>query len=242
MLQNLRHANIVAYYGVERGEALSVLVEYCAGGSIASVIQTFGALNEQVVRSYTRQILVGLDYLHKHCIVHRDVKCANVLLDADGNVKVADFGASRKMSSINGEAAAMSMKGTPFFMAPEVIKQTAVGRQSDIWSVGCCVVEMCTSRPPFANQFSNVAALLWHIARTAAPPVLPEGLSQECHDFCALCFKREPEERPSARRLLRHPFVASWNVEPAKQRLNANTSQSEDSRLSVANRRTSALF
>ncbi|KAJ1485089.1 hypothetical protein T484DRAFT_1794853 [Baffinella frigidus] len=73
-------------------------------------------------------------------------------------MQVADFGASRKMSSLN-EAANMSMKGTPFFMAPEV----------DLWSVGCCVVEMCTSKPPFASQFSNVAALLFHIAR-ASPP------------------------------------------------------------------------
>ena len=123
MLQLLRHPNIVAYYGVQRHAGVAVLVEYCAGGSIASVISNFGALNEQVVRSYTRQILQGLDYLHKHCIVHRDVKCANVLLDSDGNVKVADFGASKNLSQINGEGHQMSMKGTPFFMAPEVVLQ-----------------------------------------------------------------------------------------------------------------------
>lgn len=157
--------------------------------SIASVISNFGALNEKVVRAYTRQILSGLDYLHKHCIVHRDVKCANVLLDSDGNVKVADFGASKNLSQINGDGHQMSMKGTPFFMAPEVVLQQDVGRQSDLWSVGCCVVEMGTSKPPFSGQFSNVAALLFHIARNVTPPVLPESLSQECHDFCALCFR-----------------------------------------------------
>jgi hypothetical protein len=126
MLQLLRHPNIVAYYGVQRHAGVAVLVEYCAGGSIASVISNFGALNEQVVRSYTRQILQGLDYLHKHCIVHRDVKCANVLLDSDGNVKVADFGASKNLSQINGEGHQMSMKGTPFFMAPEVVLQQVI--------------------------------------------------------------------------------------------------------------------
>lgn len=189
MLQLLRHPNIVAYYGVQRHHGVSVLVEYCAGGSIASVISNFGALNEKVVRAYTRQILCGLDYLHKHCIVHRDVKCANVLLDSDGNVKVADFGASKNLSQINGEGHQMSMKGTPFFMAPEVVLQQDVGRQSDLWSVGCCVVEMGTSKPPFSGQFSNVAALLFHIARNVKPPVLPDSLSQECHDFCALCFR-----------------------------------------------------
>jgi len=241
MLELARHANIVAYYGVQRQSGISVLVEYCAGGSIASVISSFGALSEPVVSSYTRQILQGLDYLHKHCIVHRDVKCANCLLDADGNVKVADFGASRKMSSLN-EAANMSMKGTPFFMAPEVVRQTAVGRQSDLWSVGCCVVEMCTSKPPFASQFSNVAALLFHIARATEPPVLPADLSQASRDFTALCFTRNPAKRPSARRLLRHPFVSSFGKGAGKG--SKTRQEQDDSRQSTAAgfRRTSALF
>jgi hypothetical protein len=199
VLQQLRHPNIVAYFGVHRDQNISVLVEYCAGGSIASVISKFGALSESVVRSYTRQILAGLDYLHSHCIVHRDVKCANCLLDADGNVKVADFGASRRMSSV-AEAAAMSMKGTPSFMAPEVITQTNVGRQADIWAAGCCVVEMATGTAPFANQFSNIAALLWHVAKQNTLPDLPDTLSADCKDFCVMCFKREPKDRPSARR------------------------------------------
>ena len=236
MLQLLRHPNIVAYYGVQRHSGVSVLVEYCAGGSIASVIANFGALNEKVVRSYTRQILCGLDYLHKHCIVHRDVKCANVLLDADGNCKVADFGASKNLSQINGEGQ-MSMKGTPFFMAPEVVLQNDVGRQSDLWSVGCCVVEMATSKPPFSGQFSNVAALLFHIARNVEPPVLPATLSDECHDFSALCFRRNPKERPSARRLLRHPFVANWNAQHG-----VATDEMRRSHLPRRQNRTSALF
>ena len=211
VLQQLRHPNIVAYFGVHRDQNISVLVEYCAGGSIASVISKFGALSESVVRSYTRQILAGLDYLHAHCIVHRDVKCANCLLDADGNVKVADFGASRRMSSV-AEAAAMSMKGTPSFMAPEVITQTNVGRQADIWAAGCCVVEMATGTAPFANQFSNIAALLWHVAKQNTLPDLPDTLSADCKDFCVMCFKREPKDRPSARRcdlaLFRCPLCA----------------------------------
>jgi len=245
MLELARHPNIVAYYGVQRGAGISVLVEYCAGGSIASVILSFGALSEPVVSSYTRQILQGLDYLHKHCIVHRDVKCANCLLDADGNVKVADFGASRKMSSLN-EAANMSMKGTPFFMAPEVVRQSAVGRQADIWSVGCCVVEMCTSKPPFASQFSNVAALLFHLARAVEPPVLPDNLSQACRDFTSLCFARDTAKRPCARRLLRHPFVSSFGKNSvlgggSKKHLNHAHEESRQSN-AVSARRTSALF
>lgn len=240
----------VAYYGVHREKNISVLVEYCAGGSIASVISKFGALSEPVVRSYTRQILSGLDYLHSHCIVHRDVKCANCLLDADGNVKVADFGASRKMSSV-AEAAAMSMKGTPSFMAPEVIMQSSVGRQADIWSAGCCVVEMATGVAPFANQFSNVAALLWHVAKGSTMPDLPDTLSADCKDFCSLCFKRASQDRPSARRLQRHPFVATWNdIHASRHRAGQGAQGStpvkkgnrESVRLSVANKRISALF
>jgi hypothetical protein len=111
-------------------------------------------------------------------------------------------------------------------------------------NVLCCNV--CCA----AGQFSNVAALLWHVAKHTAPPTLPAGLSPDLHDFCALCFRRDPAERPSARRLLRHPLVALWNADaPPRQRpapsgaaAPAGGGGGGGDRLSVANRRISALF
>jgi len=158
---------------------------------------------------YTRQILEGLAYLHRNQIMHRDIKGANILVDNTGVVKLADFGASRQLADlVTMESGAKSMKGTPYWMAPEVIKQTGHGRQADIWSVGCTAVEMVTAKPPWSEYATQVSAL-FHIASAKGPPPLPPGLSPEALDFMLLCFNRVPKDRPNAMRLLQHPFVAA---------------------------------
>ena len=182
------------------------------GGSIASLLTRFGAFAEKLVAVYTRQILEGLHYLHTHHIMHRDIKGANILVDNAGCVKLADFGASRRLADlVTMESGCKSVKGTPYWMAPEVIKQTGHGRQADIWSVACTVIEMATAKPPWSD-FTTPVSAMFHIASAKGPPPLPAHISHEARDFLLLCFNRVPKERPNAGRLLQHPFItAAWN-------------------------------
>lgn len=102
---------------------------------------------------------------------------------------------------------ANSVKGTPYWMAPEVITQTGHGRQADIWSVACTVIEMATGKPPWSQYGSQVSAM-FHIAKSKGPPMIPEDLSPDCKDFLYLCFNRNWRQRPQASTLLQHPFLA----------------------------------
>jgi len=207
LMKVLFNEHIVRYIGTERDEAhLYIFLEYVPGGSIASVVHKFGKFQEALVRAYTRQILVGLAYLHEHQIMHRDIKGANILISNDGVVKLADFGASKKITEMMTQNDCMSLKGTPYWMAPEVIMQTGHGRSADIWSVGCTVIEMITGKPPF-SEFPTQVSVLFHIANTQDPPTIPEGVTEECREFLLLCFQRNPKERPTAATLLQHKFV-----------------------------------
>ncbi|KAL6752624.1 kinase-like domain-containing protein [Haematococcus lacustris] len=216
VLRQLNHRNIVRYLGTERcDDTLNIFLEFVPGGSIASLIDKFGPLQESVVRKYTQQILRGLEYLHQKKIMHRDIKGANILVDGQGTVKLADFGASKKIEDLaTVGSGSKSIRGTPYWMAPEVIKQTGHGRPADIWSLGCVVIEMATGRPPWSNCNTQVAAM-FHIASSKDPPPLPDCLSPEARDFLLLCFNRVPRERPNATRLLRHPWMASIPPNPS---------------------------
>ncbi|RVX21790.1 Mitogen-activated protein kinase kinase kinase 3 [Vitis vinifera] len=125
LLKNLSHPNIVRYLGTAReDESLNILLEFVPGGSISSLLGKFGSFPESVIRMYTKQLLLGLEYLHKNGIMHRDIKGANILVDNKGCIKLADFGASKKVVELATMTGAKSMKGTPYWMAPEVILQT----------------------------------------------------------------------------------------------------------------------
>ncbi len=204
----LSHPNIVRYLGLERSEnTLSIFLEFVPGGSIRSLIDKFGALQEPLVRVYARQLLLGLEYLHRNSIAHRDIKGANVLITNEGVVKIADFGASKRINT--NSTATSGVKGTPLWMAPEVIKeqQTDKGwRRADVWSVGCTIIEMATGRPPW-SQYSNPVTAMYHIACVETVPPFPDTLSAHGHDFLRLCFERDPLKRPDVTRLLLHPFV-----------------------------------
>ncbi|KAG2727463.1 hypothetical protein I3760_01G158700 [Carya illinoinensis] len=193
LLKNLSHPNIVRYLGTAREEdSLNILLEFIPGGSISSLLGKFGSFPESVIRMYTKQLLLGLEYLHKNGIMHRDIKGANILVDNKGCIKLADFGASKKvveLATING---AKSMKGTPYWMAPEVILQTGHSFSADIWSVGCTVIEMATGKPPWSQQYQETFRLRFGV------------------------FLREPNLRPVASDLLQHPFVTKeyWESQP----------------------------
>ncbi|XP_020209854.1 mitogen-activated protein kinase kinase kinase NPK1 isoform X1 [Cajanus cajan] len=208
LLKNLTHPNIVRYLGTAREEdSLNILLEFVPGGSISSLLGKFGSFPESVMKMYTKQLLLGLEYLHTNGIIHRDIKGANILVDNKGCIKLADFGASKKvveLATING---AKSMKGTPHWMSPEVILQTGHTISTDIWSVACTVIEMATGKPPWSQQYPLEVSALFYIGSTKSHPPIPEHLSAEAKDFLLKCFHKEPNLRPSASELLQHPFI-----------------------------------
>ncbi|CAH1421906.1 unnamed protein product [Lactuca virosa] len=148
LLSQFEHENIVRYYGTDKDEAkLYIFLELVTKGSLLSLYQRYH-LQDSQVSSYTRQILHGLKYLHDRSVLHRDVKCANILVDANGSVKLADFGLA-KATKFND---VKSCKGTAFWMAPEVVnqKKKGYGLAADIWSLGCTVLEMLTRQIPYS--------------------------------------------------------------------------------------------
>ncbi|KNC46277.1 STE/STE11 protein kinase [Thecamonas trahens ATCC 50062] len=213
MLRTLDHPNIVKYIGVNKVVAdgsitLHLFLEYVAGGSLQSFIKKMdkNGLDEAAAQLYTKQILNGLAYLHAKDIVHRDIKSANILLAIFGShqvCKIADFGASKSLSHL---AEFASVVGTPNFMAPEVIRQRGGSHKSDIWSVGCTVIEMLTGSPPW-SEFEPQAAM-FHIGTTKTGPKLPDNISPACVAFFARCFAFEPEDRASAAELEQHVWIA----------------------------------
>ncbi|KAE9593682.1 hypothetical protein Lal_00036500 [Lupinus albus] len=214
LLKDLSHPNIVRYLGTVREEdTLNILLEFVPGGSISSLLGKFGSFPEAVIRTYTKQILVGLEYLHKNGIMHRDIKGANILVDNKGCIKLADFGASKQVVELATISGAKSMKGTPYWMAPEVILQTGHSFSADIWSVGCTVIEMATGKPPWSQQYQQEVAALFHIGTTKAHPPIPDHLSVGAKDFLIKCLEKEPNLRPSASELLQHPFVTGESVD-----------------------------
>ncbi|XP_065853317.1 mitogen-activated protein kinase kinase kinase ANP1-like isoform X2 [Euphorbia lathyris] len=219
LLKNLSHPNIVRYLGTVREEgSLNILLEFVPGGSISSLLGKFGPFPEAVIRTYTTQLLLGLEYLHNNGIMHRDIKGANILVDNKGCIKLADFGASKQVVELATISGAKSMKGTPYWMAPEVILQTGHSFSADIWSVGCTVIEMATGKPPWSQQYQEVAAL-FHIGSTKSHPEIPEHLSDEAKDFLLKCLQKEPNMRADASKLLQHPFVTGRHIasDPAFQ-------------------------
>ncbi|XP_015084771.1 mitogen-activated protein kinase kinase kinase YODA [Solanum pennellii] len=206
LLSRLGHPNIVQYYGSETvDDKLYIYLEYVSGGSIYKILQEYGQLGELAIQSYTQQILSGLAYLHAKNTVHRDIKGANILVDPNGRVKLADFGMAKH---ITGQYCPLSFKGSPYWMAPEVIKNSnGCNLAVDIWSLGCTVLEMATTKPPW-SQYEGVAAI-FKIGNSKEVPAIPYHLSDEGKDFVRQCLQRNPLHRPTASQLLKHPFVKS---------------------------------
>jgi len=194
----LQHPNIVTYLGTDicdENKLLYIFTEWVPGGSIQAqtqcrmclaqftvnyivsqaLVTKFGRLSEAIVRKYVAQLLVGLKYLHEQRVIHRDIKSANILVDDRGTIKLADFGSSKRMDSMGTITNSnLSLRGTPYFMAPEVIIQTGHGRKADIWSVGCTILQMVTGQPPWKNlRLGTPAALMFHIANAQSPPPMP---------------------------------------------------------------------
>ncbi|KAK2391166.1 mitogen-activated protein kinase kinase kinase [Trifolium repens] len=212
LLSQLSHPNIVQYHGSDMGEeTLSVYLEYVSGGSIHKLLQEYGSFKEPVIQNYSRQILSGLSYLHSRNTVHRDIKGANILVDPNGVIKLADFGMAKH---INSSSSMLSFKGSPHWMAPEVVMNTnGYSLPVDIWSLGCTILEMATSKPPW-SQYEGVAAI-FKIGNSKDMPEIPDHLSNDAKNFIKLCLHRDPSTRPTAQMLLNHPFIRDQSATKA---------------------------
>lgn len=205
LLSQMKHTNIVQYYGSEMiNDRLYIYLEFMSNGSIHQLVQQYGPLSERCIRVYTRQILSGLSYLHAKDTVHRDIKGANILVDKGGIVKLADFGMAKHISA---QSFPLSLKGSPYWMAPEVVRNVnGYDFAVDIWSLGCTVLEMATGKPPW-SEFEGIAAV-FRIGNSKEIPLIPKFLSEEGKTFLKSCLQRDPHKRPTAAQLLDHPFVS----------------------------------
>lgn len=202
ILKRLNHPNIVKIYSfVETPNTLYFVLEFVEHGSLAGLLKKFGVFPEQLIASYTAQILQGLKYLHGEGIIHRDIKGDNILITKDGKVKLADFGTAKLEDA---EKKTQTVVGTPYWMAPEVIEMSACGPTSDIWSVGCTVIELLTGAPPYFEL--GPMSALFNIVEDRHPP-LPEKMSDDLRSFLKVCFKKDPRQRPTASDLLDHKWL-----------------------------------
>ncbi|KAI8900557.1 kinase-like domain-containing protein, partial [Globomyces pollinis-pini] len=207
LLKNLDHENIVRYlagYNTEEN-VINVFLEYVSGGSVTSALALMGPFEECLIQSLVSQVLAGLMYLHDSFIIHRDIKGGNILIDEKGWVKISDFGISKrnKYDMAYKTNSMMSIQGTVYWMAPEVIKNKGYSAKVDIWSLGCMILEMITCTHPWKNL--DEIQTLWRLGRFDKPP-LPDKLSPLVTDFLGKTFCTNPEDRPTAHELLLHPF------------------------------------
>eukprot|EP01103_Thecamoeba_quadrilineata_P002533 TRINITY_DN12482_c0_g1_i1.p1 TRINITY_DN12482_c0_g1~~TRINITY_DN12482_c0_g1_i1.p1 ORF type:complete len:587 (-),score=105.90 TRINITY_DN12482_c0_g1_i1:53-1642(-) len=237
MLQNLFHPNIVRFIDYEDTDHhLYFIMEYVEGGSLHEAMRKFGVFPEGLLMRYMTQVLKGLQYLHEKGVIHRDIKGANILLTKEGLCKLADFGSCAYVVNKNND-----MIGTPFWMAPEIIAGSTASIKSDIWSVGCCIIELVAGNPPYWNSGTSVA--LYRMVEDAHPPY-PSLISPDLEDLLNQIFVKDVEKRPMATDLLAHilRLAEAIEPEPSKSKTNGGGSGGQTTAKKATTMRISSLW
>jgi len=204
MMATLKHENIVEYIGSYMSdEQLWVVMEFMDGGSLTEVI-SICRMTEPQMAAVCKEILKALICIHGLNRIHRDIKSDNILLSLNGEVKLADFGYCAQLTEQATKR--NSVVGTPYWMAPELIRCLDYGTGVDIWSLGIAAIEMAEGEPPYL-EFPPLRALFL-IATHGSPNLKePDKWSDTFKNFMKQCLEIDSLVRPGAEELLKHPFL-----------------------------------
>ncbi|XP_046695745.1 serine/threonine-protein kinase 36 isoform X4 [Silurus meridionalis] len=202
IMRGLKHPNIVLLLDSFETQSEVVVVTELAEGELFQILEDDGSLPENQVREIACQLVSALYYLHSHRILHRDMKPQNILLGKGGVVKLCDFGFARAMSV--STLVLTSIKGTPLYMSPELVKEKPYDHTADLWSLGCILYELHTGAPPFyTNSIFQLVQLI-----VKDPVKWPDNMSQGCMSFLNGLLNKDPQKRLTWPGLLHHPYVA----------------------------------